>query len=190
MSQPAVSWVIENSPYKGSMFLLHIICADTVDGRLELRVSNRWLARTSKVHRTTADKFITRATADGFLEYLRDGPRGARDYRFLLPEPGTEMYQSTGTKTDQSLTTDWYTTGTKTDQNGTPLAYSGSHSSSSVTSKEHTRGKTKNANPNQEPPDYPEFQLDDPRPMVDPAVLERIRSQRKEFRLDDEGTKL
>lgn len=85
MTRPYVGEVIATSPYRGEFFLLHIVVADAVDPALVLRVSQQWLAGRARVSRNTVAKFLQRAVGDGVLEVAGTGPRGAVDYRLVLP---------------------------------------------------------------------------------------------------------
>lgn len=113
MSQPAVSWVIENSPYDGALFLVHIIIADTVNAKLELRVSQVWLAKQARMNRRTVRSFLRRAVADGYLEVLGPGGNKQTNYRLVVHDPG-----SSGTSVVHSVPNPVVHSVPNSDQNG------------------------------------------------------------------------
>jgi predicted GNAT superfamily acetyltransferase len=69
MSKKAIDWVLDNSPYKGSTFLLHLCIATQVTGSKgnTFSMSNKNLAKLARISRETTNKALAKMVEDGFL---------------------------------------------------------------------------------------------------------------------------
>ena len=87
MSATATGWVFDKSPYKGSLFTLHLAIADIVNDTHgnELWTSVDTLSAKSRLSERSVRSGLGQMVRDGLLE-LRDAPEGKpRRYRFLMP---------------------------------------------------------------------------------------------------------
>lgn len=93
MSAEAVGWVFRHSPYKGSLFQVHLAVADSVNDQNgnKFWLSQGNLAKKTRLTRKAAGAALGTLVADGYLRELRatstsHGGRGVRNFRFLFPD--------------------------------------------------------------------------------------------------------
>jgi hypothetical protein len=87
MSVQAMGWVIAESPYKASAFLVHLMIADVVNDQhgFEFWMSNDRLAQKARLSRQTVNRSIGQMVADGFLVPVGTERCGNVRYRFHMP---------------------------------------------------------------------------------------------------------
>ena len=90
MSLQAMGWVISESPYRGSAFLVHLMIADVVNDQhdFEFWMSNDRLAKKARISRQTANRSVRRMVDDGFLVPVATERSGNVRYRFHMPSTG------------------------------------------------------------------------------------------------------
>ena len=87
MSVQAMGWVVSDSPYRGSTFLVHLMIADVVNDQhgYEFWMSNDRLAKKARVSRQTANRAIGQMVDDGLLRAIGTERCGNVRYRFHMP---------------------------------------------------------------------------------------------------------
>ena len=87
MSLQAMGWVVSDSPYRGSTFLVHLMIADVVNDQhgYEFWMSNDRLAKKARVSRQTANRAIGQMVDDGLLRAIGTERCGNVRYRFHMP---------------------------------------------------------------------------------------------------------
>lgn len=107
MSSEAVGWVYRHSPYRGTVFAVHLAMADSVNDQHENEfwMKQSVLASKARVGRTAANIALTRLTQDGFVQQLEEGGGRSRParFRFLFP-PAPAIYESRKVSSEQTLT--------------------------------------------------------------------------------------
>ena len=97
MSVQAISHVLENSPYKGATFIVHIIIADAVNGQNDNKfwMSYGTTATKARITRRAAITAIQTMVKDGHLELVEKRDNNSNIYRFMfggeLVTPGGEQ---------------------------------------------------------------------------------------------------
>lgn len=88
MSNKALGWVFENSPYKGAKLVIHLAIADVVNDAYgdEFWMSNGNLAIKANATRQTVNSTLQEMVEDGYLERLGTGEYDTVKYRFLYFE--------------------------------------------------------------------------------------------------------
>jgi hypothetical protein len=108
MSLEAIQWVIEQSPYKGVRYTLHLMVADTVNpkngNKFWMAAGN--LATRARTTRSYTTEVLADFCSDGFLEVIEARPGLPTVYRFLFPSepasvcvPGSELAMAEGVRT-------------------------------------------------------------------------------------------
>ena len=118
MSERAIKWVFNNSPYSGSTRLVHLAIAHAVDDsdRHLLHAKAEELAQKAGCSIRTVYESQEIMAFEGCLEIIngRGAPRRLKEYRFLMPQwatsvidpergPEFELYSSTVQLTFESL---------------------------------------------------------------------------------------
>lgn len=90
MSNKALGWVFENSPYTGTKLVIHLAVADVVNDAYgnTFWMSNENLAKKCNTARPTVNTVLKEMVEDGFLERLDEDKTGRGktvQYRFLYP---------------------------------------------------------------------------------------------------------
>ena len=92
MSNKALGWAFESSPYEGKQLLIHIAIADVVNTDLgnEFWMSNENLARKARCTREFVNRTLKQMVEDGYLKVLGEGKtmgQGKKTvcYEFLFP---------------------------------------------------------------------------------------------------------
>ena len=90
MSVQAMGWVVSDSPYRGSTFLVHLMIADVVNDQhaFEFWMSNDRLAKKARVSRQTANRAVGQMVDDGLLVAIGTERCGNVRYRFHMPSTG------------------------------------------------------------------------------------------------------
>lgn len=98
MSVQAISYVLENSPYKGATFIVHIIIADAVNGQNDNKfwMSYGTTATKARITRRAAITAIQTMVKDGLLELVEKRDNNSNIFRFIfrggeLVSPGGEQ---------------------------------------------------------------------------------------------------
>lgn len=111
MSAICQGWVWENSPYTGSLFLIHVAIGDLANEQNEnlLWMSQSFLAKKTRLARKTVNMALQRMVDDGMLQLVKKGGTGGFEtntYRFLMPD--TNLIQTndeTNTEKEMGVTT-------------------------------------------------------------------------------------
>lgn len=87
MSPPAVSWVFDESPYRGAFFALHVAIADRVNDKngYELWESVPNLALRARISERHAREGVAQMIEDGLLTLLKERRGATTVYRFEMP---------------------------------------------------------------------------------------------------------
>ena len=90
MSLQAMGWVISESPYRGSAFLVHLMIADVVNDQhgFEFWMSNDRLAKKARISRQTVNRAIRQMVLDGALVPVGTERCGNVRYRFHMASTG------------------------------------------------------------------------------------------------------
>ena len=83
MSVQAISYVLENSPYKGATFIVHIIIADAVNGQNDNKfwMSYGTTATKARITRRAAITAIQTMVKDGLLELVEKRDNNSNIFR-------------------------------------------------------------------------------------------------------------